>query len=103
MSRPVIAALPAPATAPAKAASPAGDTLARIGAAARGIAPSLPVKVSPWVALGGGLLELAGDLVRLGASSPAARLQRLRDIDPELQRIRTEREQAWTDRIAGGR
>lgn len=87
-------------TAPA-GTSPAGDTLARIGAAAQGIAPSLPAKVSSWFALGGGLLELAGDLVRLGAASPSAHLQRLRDIDPDLARIRAEREAAWSARVAG--
>ncbi len=78
------------------------DRLARLGATAQAIAPQLPAKVAPWVSLGGGLLELVGDMIGAGSPDMAAHLERLRDIDPELARIRHERERAWVARFKPG-
>jgi hypothetical protein len=79
-----------------------GDRIARLGATAQAIAPQLPVKAAPWVALGGGLLELVGDMLRAGAPDMALHLERLRSVDPELARIRAAREAAWVARFKPG-
>jgi hypothetical protein len=66
------------------------DVLVSIGAATTGFGTNIPGTPGVVVTGVGSALTLVGDLLELGVD-PSEHLEQLRDINPELRRIRAER------------